>query len=118
MKSILVDTSAWIALNSKNDQLHDKAVEINRELLESGYRYITTNFILDETYTLLRARVGQGASVDFGERIRKSIVVQIVDITREIEEDAWEIFKKYADKDFSYTDCTSFAAMQMMEINK
>ncbi|MFW6111111.1 MAG: type II toxin-antitoxin system VapC family toxin [Thermoproteota archaeon] len=30
----------------------------------------------------------------------------------QIEEKAWEIFKKYQDKDFSFTDCTTFAMME------
>jgi len=34
MKQIFVDTNAWIALNSKRDQLHDKAVQVNKNLLQ------------------------------------------------------------------------------------
>jgi len=30
---------------------------------------------------------------------------------------AWEIFEKYSDKDFSFTDCSSFAIMEMLKIN-
>ncbi|MBI5212767.1 MAG: PIN domain-containing protein [Nitrospirae bacterium] len=32
-------------------------------------------------------------------------------------EKAWEIFLKYKDKDFSYTDCTSFAVMERLKID-
>ena len=35
----------------------------------------------------------------------------------EDEERAWEIFLKYKDKDFSYTDCTSFAVMERLKID-
>lgn len=31
---------------------------------------------------------------------------------------AWKIFEKYSDKDFSFTDCTSFIVMKMLEINE
>jgi predicted DNA-binding protein len=44
------DANGWIALNSKRDQLHDIAVSVNRDLLSKGHRYITTNFVLDESY--------------------------------------------------------------------
>ena len=33
------------------------------------------------------------------------------------EEKAWEIFLKFKDKEFSYTDCTSFALMQRLQID-
>jgi len=49
MKQIFADTNGWIALNSIRDRLHEKTVEANRELLRSGHRYITTNFVSDGT---------------------------------------------------------------------
>lgn len=41
--------------------------------------------------------------------------VRIASIKDEDEERAWEVFLKYKDKDFSYTDCTSFSFMQRMQ---
>jgi len=48
----------------------------------------------------------------------KSRIIDIVHVAPEIESQAWEIFKKYSDKSFSFTDCTSFAIMQQLEINQ
>ncbi len=118
MKLILVDTNGWIALNSKRDQFHESALKMNRKLLYSGYRYVTTNFILDETYTGLRMKVGHYAAVDFGEKIRKSKSTNDVYIDKNIEEQTWELFKKYSDKEFSYTDCTSFVILNQFRINE
>ena len=112
MKLIFVDSNGWIALNNKRDQLHGLAVEINKKYLEKGSNYLTTNFVLDESYTGLLTKVGHFAAVDFGERIRKSKIVKIIHITEEIEEKAWATFKKFKDKDFSFTDCTSFIVMK------
>jgi len=39
-------------------------------------------------------------------------ILRILRVTPEIENVAWNIFKKYSDKDFSFTDCTSFALMK------
>jgi len=39
------------------------------------------------------------------------------DITPEIIEEAWRLFKAFADHDFSFTDCTSFALMERLHIN-
>jgi len=66
MKQIFVDTNAWIALNNRRDQWHPFAIDNNKRLLEEGYQYLTTNFVLDETYTGLLMKVGLSAAVDFG----------------------------------------------------
>jgi predicted nucleic acid-binding protein len=94
MKNVFMDANGWIALNSKRDQLHRLAVETNRRLLKESYRYVTTNFVLNETYTGLLTRVGHFAAVDFGERIKRSQTVSIIPISTDIEEEAWALFKQ------------------------
>lgn len=118
MKQIFADANGWIALNSKRDQLHHTTAEINKELLQSGHRYVTTNFVLDETYTGLLTKVGHFAAVNFGERIRGARTVHIIHITEDIEEEAWKLFKQYSDKDFSFTDCTSFVVMHQLNLTE
>ena len=39
-------------------------------------------------------------------------------VSREIEEKALDIFEKYGDKDFSFTDCVSFVVMREMGIQE
>lgn len=118
MNAVFVDTNAWIALNSKRDNLHEEAMIANRRLLEHGYRYLTTNFVLDETYTGLRMKIGHFAAVDFGEKLRQSRMVTIIHISPDIETEAWQLFKQYADKEFSFTDCTSFAVMRQWGLDE
>ena len=116
MNQIFADANGWIALNSKRDQGHDTAVRMNKALLEKGHRYVTTNFVLDETYTGLLMKVGHFAAVDFGERIRGTQTVQVIRITEELEKEAWNLFKHYSDKEFSFTDCTSFVVMRQWNL--
>ncbi len=116
MNWAFADANGWIALNSKRDQLHRAAVDINKSLLRGGRHYVTPNFVLDETYTGLRMKVGHFAAVDFGERLRNSRTVYVVHITEELQEEVWQLFKQYADKEFSFTDCTSFVVMKQMSV--
>ena len=118
MTKVFIDTNAQVALNSKNDSLHTRAISINKNYISSKLKYITTNFVLDETYTLLSRKVNNEAAINFGNLIRKSSILEIVRIDFAIEEYAWQIFEKYKDKEFSYTDCTSFAVMKTLKINK
>ena len=118
MKLIFMDTNGWIALSSKRDQLHSKAINTNRNVLSNGYRYVTTNYVLDETYTGLLTKVSHFAAVDFGDKLCTSKSVSIIHITTDIEEEAWQIFKQYSDKKFSFTDCTSFVIMNQLNLTE
>ena len=78
---------------------------------------LTTNFVFDETITLIRSRLGWNISKEFGQRLKDSRFVSLIAVKDEDEEKAWEIFLKYKDKDFSYTDCTSFAVMERLKLD-
>lgn len=114
MKRLFVDTGAWYAVVDKKDPDHNHAEHFLRN---NKIPLLTTNFVFDETITLLRSRLGWSVAKDFGERLKSSAFVSLVAIKDEDEERAWEIFLKYKDKDFSYTDCTSFAVMERVRIN-
>ena len=121
MTAIFVDTWAWYALVDKADDDHIMAQALNEELLEAGHTFVTTNFVLDEAITLIRYHVSHQAAVSFWSMVQQSIQAELVELVR-IEEaheaTAWEIFERYADQDFSYTDCTSFAVMQALHLTK
>ncbi|MGM0381667.1 MAG: type II toxin-antitoxin system VapC family toxin [bacterium] len=122
MDEIFIDTWAWCALTNKKDRGHSFARKLNRKLIEQNYRYITTNFVLDESYTLIRARIGYRAAVKFGQKIkelRKQELLGHIVISEGIEEKAWDFFVKYQDiDDLSYTDCTSFAVMKKLGLRE
>lgn len=121
MKKMFIDTGAWIALNNKKDKYYRDAVKANKDFLDKGYFYISNDYLLDETYTLFRYDVGHKRAVEFASEIRslqEMEKIRIVHINQDILDNAWEIFEKYSDKDFSFTDCTSFAVMETMGINE
>ncbi|MEA1998441.1 MAG: PIN domain-containing protein [Euryarchaeota archaeon] len=116
---IFIDTSAFLALEDESDQYHDEAIKFHEQVLRRRrYEIVTTSYILDETLTLIRFRVGINASIDFSKKLRKSEVVKIVRVSGEIEERSLDIFERYDDKDFSFTDCVSFVVMQEMGIKE
>lgn len=118
-KKIFIDTSAFLALEDEADQHHEEALRFRDKVLFKGdYEMITTSYILDESLTLIRARLGIKASIDFSKKIRKSKVVEILPVSKEIEEEALDLFEKYDDKDFSFTDCVSFSVMLQMGIKE
>lgn len=111
MKRLFVDTSAFAAIEDTNDQNHRDAINFWNRVAGEPVSIYTTNFVFDETYTLLLTRVGRDAAIDFGTALRESRVIQMIYVDELIQGRAWDIAVKYKDKMFSFTDCTSFAAM-------
>lgn len=107
-----------MALANSQDQYHQAAVKCLEGLRSLKTLFVTTNFVLDETYTRLRVRAGVRVAVLFGEKIRTSRETNICTVDTPVEKAAWEIFKKYHDHDLSYTDCTSFAFMRLKKIKE
>jgi len=113
---IFVDTSAFIALSDQDDQYHLNAKEFYSHQTTQKPRFVTSNFIVCETLNYLRIRVSYNSAVGFRENLYKSRVIEIIPITADFEEKAFRIMKRYKDKTFSFTDCTSFALMESLGV--
>lgn len=111
---LFVDTGAWFAYVNRSDPDHP---EVRTSLDEFDGRLLTTNYVFDETVTLCRARLGHEVALDVGETLRDRGVVELVRASAEDEAAAWELFRSRSDKEYSFTDCVSFAVMRRMEVD-
>ena len=111
---VFVDTGAWYALQDADDRWHEAALRF----FDAMPRLITTNFVIDETITLLSRNLGHGAALAVGEKLWTGALAQIVRVSRADEQAAWNLFKRYDDKTFSFTDCTSFAVMERLGLRE
>lgn len=109
MRSVFVDTSAFVALRNESEAEHERARTTLAGLIESGATLFTSNYVFAETYTALLVRVGRGEAVEWGSRFRAGAAIELVRVERDIEEEAWEILERHEDKRWSYVDATSFA---------
>jgi uncharacterized protein len=114
---IFIDTSAFLAIENREDSYHESALEFRDACLKSRLIFVTSDYVLDESYTIIRLRAGHDIAVQFNEALRSSRFIHIEHVTPEIIDEAWKIFKTYGDHDFSFTDCTSFALMKHMNIS-
>lgn len=115
---VLLDTAFFKAHIDDKDDFHDKAKSIWVKISDSSYRCVTTNYIIDETVTLLRYKCNLSMALDF--RIFFSQFAHMFDYVRisiEDEESAWHWFEKEWKK-LSFTDCTSFAVMKRLGIQE
>lgn len=114
--TVFVDTSAWVALKDRTDSHHLAATQFLGELAGRRERLITTDFILDETYTLLLYDVGFSVAVQFKAEIEQLLAAEtlsLVHIGPTLQAEAWTIFERFnRDKSWSFTDCSSHVVMR------
>lgn len=109
---IFVDTSAWFALIHRQDYAHRRALRVWNDLRHRPARLVTSDYVFDETFTLTRFRAGHDAACRLGSLLLRSRVVEITEVTPQVRSGAWDLFVRQADRDFSFTDCTSFVTMR------
>lgn len=109
MSYIFVDTSAWYALIVRKDTDHQAISQVFRN---NPMPLLTTDYVLDETVTLLQARIGHHYAVRFIDTLQTSSKIELVYLTRRQIESAIQLFRNRPDKAWSFTDCTSFVIMQ------
>ena len=78
----------------------------------------TTDYVLDELVTLIKARYSVAASIEIGERLWAEEFSEVLFLTPADIRQAWLIFRAHRDKGWSFTDCASYAVMRRLGISK
>lgn len=116
MKAVFVDTGGWMACADSADPLYRRSCAARDAALEAGQLLVTTDFVVDETLTLIRFRLGLDAAETWWRQVDESRRVRWEHVDGERFERARQLFFQYRDKDFSFTDCTSFAVMRELRL--
>jgi predicted nucleic acid-binding protein len=142
---IFVDTGGWVGYISPDDEYHLQAKDWmhgNRQIL------VTTDYVLDESLTLLKARgeparAQQLGSLLFGDvgtatatataaataaatdspslsaaNIGSGSIVRLYYLTPDDILAAWQVFRRYEDKEWSFTDCTSKVVIEKLGLTR
>jgi predicted nucleic acid-binding protein len=111
-----VDTSGFYALLVQGDRLHGQARRILDQSALAGGRFVTTDYILDETATLLKAR-GHGHVVQaFFESVFSSAACRVEWMDPDRFDQTRRFFLKHHDHAWSFTDCFSFYLMRALRL--
>ena len=113
-----MDTSGWVALFVNNDQNHKKAESVFEDIKSSKAHIYTSDYVIDETITTILVRGNRKQSVLACEALFSSKIIKIVYVSPDYFQATWELYQKYKDKMFSFTDVTSFAIMKDLNIIK
>jgi predicted nucleic acid-binding protein len=112
--SVFVDTGAWFAYFVRRDPDHNSArnwVSTNESPL------VTSDYILDELFTLLKIRESHVVAVAAGRVLIEEKICQIIKLTPDDFTRARSIFVQYSDKGWSFTDCTSKVIMDRLNLS-
>lgn len=118
LRAVFVDTGAWVALRYGRDQHHARARALLRRLQADGVGLVTTEWVLAEAVTLLKARGAVDHALTLGEALQAGRLGHVVDSTPERRRRAWELFTRYRDRRVGWVDCASFAVMQELGLTQ
>jgi len=113
IQSVFVDTGAWYAAMVRKDRDHEAAKQF---LKNNTFPLITSDYVMDETVTLLLSRVGHSYAVNFLDMLQTSRKIQLIYLTPTQISTTAILFRERADKEWSFTDCSSFVLMQEYQI--
>lgn len=115
---VFVDTSGFYAMLVKRDDAHADVTALMRKARRLKWNFICTDYILDETATLLKARGLKHLLVGFFDSILHSQACRIEWTDSERFLATAEFFLKHADQGWSFTDCLSFLVMRELNLKK
>ncbi|MGB6199101.1 MAG: PIN domain-containing protein [Candidatus Acidiferrales bacterium] len=114
---LFVDIWGWLVLEDIKAGSHSAAAELYAEATKPGGRVLTTDYVLDETFTLLFRRRPYDEASRFAKGLLESPFITVETITPEHFRKAFDLRLTYRDKpDISFTDLTSMVIMRDMKI--
>jgi predicted nucleic acid-binding protein len=117
-RAVFVDTGAWVALRYGRDQYHVRALTLLRKLTADDIGLVTTEWVLGETVTLLKARGAVDHALALGEAIHAGRLGHLVESTGDRRRQAWDLFVRYRDRRVGWVDCASFAVMEELGVRQ
>ncbi len=107
-RSYLVDSNVWIAFYQEDDGTHQQAVRIIENIEKARAKIFLSNFIFQETWTLLRLSTQSEKAAKFSHVIAHTKQVQQFDIDHYWIEETIDFFDALKDRSRqSLTDFTN-----------
>lgn len=115
-----IDTWGFKAYIDSKEPKHKSVKKYIEKIWNSKEPLVTTDYIIDETITLLSYKLDYHKLKKFIEKLNSSIendFIKIIWITKDVFHEAINLKLKYKDKlDISFTDMTSMIVMKNNKI--
>ena len=121
-KRVFIDSWGWVALGHQKDNRNQEIVSLYKDWLRRGAVIYTSDFVLDETVTLLFRREIFEEAIQFMEGIFLAAEggrITVERVTSNRFASAWNLRKRFNDKPLiSFTDLTTMAIMKELKIKE
>lgn len=119
---IFIDTWGWISIQDKSEPRHSEVKNFYRDFRQQKGTVYTSDFVLDETITLLFRSLPFSEAKEFLTDVRDATeggYLRLEKITQERFNKAKDFRLKYQDKPLiSFTDLTSMVVMEECSISE
>jgi len=118
---VFIDSSAFISLFDKRDQMHEEAMSKFQMYQQIGAQLITSDYILDELYTWMIKRLKKHEvvkAITFMEKAEQNDEINIVFIDSLFFKKAQEAFLKFSEHKISFTDAVSYVLCKEFKIDE
>ena len=117
-RETFLDTSGFYALLVAEDAKHGQAKGWLTAAESAQSRSVTTDYVLDETATLMKAKGHGHLLKGFFERVEGSEVIRVEWTDASRFRRAKEFFLRHDDHGYSFTDCVSFIVMKEFSLHE
>jgi hypothetical protein len=117
-REAFIDTSGLYALVDRKDPHHARARDAALKLTGHGRQLVLTDYVISETVTLARSRSGGRVALRVLDLVEQSVGIRIERIDAARFDQTRAYFRKHADHDYSFTDCSSFVVMRELRLRQ
>jgi predicted nucleic acid-binding protein len=109
---VFVDTTALMALTSRSDSLHGRAVTLQREFAKKKIPLLTSDWVLAEFLSAASRPPVRAAAIRIVSALTSGAQITVVEATHGDWSRAFEFFERHTDKAWSFVDCSSMLICQ------
>jgi len=119
-KMLFIDTWGWVVIHNRRESRHSEVHSYYRKWRLNGGSICTTDYVLDETYTLIFRRLPFTKAVESLKLLDEAVEQGYLNVERisfERFDKAKKLRLKFSDKPkISFTDFTSMVVMKELEL--
>ncbi len=79
---------------------------------------VTTDYVVYETLTLFKARDNYDRALLVGPQLLSEELADLVWVQPQDVRAAWDVYERFRDKQWSFTDCVSYVIIQRLQIKQ
>lgn len=113
---IIVDSDFLFGLVIGVDAHHKNCKKLLKKCSKDNVKLVALNLVIQETATVISNKRSQQDSLLFLDMVSK-MPIDIIDLNSEVENLAWEVFKKQTKKGTSFIDCANLAFCQKYKLD-